>query len=228
MSADLSIQERLLEMQDEGYRDFHSKLIPNIDPARVIGVRTPQLRAYAKELHETDAAQTFLSELPHKYYEENNLHAFLIGQMRQPARVFSHLELFLPHIDNWATCDALRPKVFKRCRPELLTHIFIWLESEHTYTVRFALEMLMIHFLDESFEPSFLELAAAVQEEDYYVRMMVAWYFATALAEQYESAVPYLEERRLERWTHNKTIQKAIESYRITPEQKSFLRTLRY
>lgn len=221
------ISRRLFEMQDKSYRAFHSKLIPNIDPALVIGIRTPQLRAVAKAFSKMPQAAEFLSSLPHTYYEENNLHALLIEQMKTPDEVFTALDAFLPYVDNWATCDLLRPKVFPQCRERLLQHIYIWIQSDHTYTVRFGLEMLMVHFLDEAFRPEYLELAAAVKGEDYYIRMMVAWYFATALAKQYDAAVIYLQTHKLNHWTHHKTIQKAIESYRITPEQKAYLRTLR-
>jgi len=221
------VVQQLFAMKDEAYHEFHSRLIPNVDPDVVIGVRMPQLRTFAQRLAGTPAETEFLVKLPHRYYEENNLHALLINGMKDPEQVFSALECFLPYIDNWATCDSLRPKVFKHCRTELLEHIRIWLKSGHTYTVRFGLEMLMVHYLDEDFCPEYLEMAAKTAGEDYYIRMMVAWYFATALAKQYESSVGYLENKVLDRWTHHKAIQKAIESYRITPEQKEYLRTLR-
>ena len=221
------VTRQLFAMQDKDYHDFQSKLIPGVDPDLVIGVRVPQLRAYAGRLAGTSAEAEFLATLPHRYHEENNLHAFLINRMKDPDQVFTALDRFLPCVDNWATCDSLRPKVFKRCRTELLEHIRIWLNSGHTYTVRFGLEMLMVHYLDEDFCPEYLEMAAKTTGEDYYIRMMVAWYFATALAKQYETSVVYLQDRVLERWTHNKTIQKATESFRITPEQKEYLRTLR-
>lgn len=228
MNISEQVREQLFIMADEGHRAFHSKLIPNIDPALIIGVRMPQLRAYAKQFGKTPEARSFLSVLPHTYYEENNLHALLIEQLQAYDQLIAALDAFLPWVDNWATCDLLRPKVLKQHRSGLREQIRLWLASEHPYTVRFALEMLMVHFLEEDFCPEYLSWAAELDREEYYVRMMVAWYFATALAKQYDAALPFLQERRLARWTHNKTIQKAVESYRITEDQKNYLRTLRY
>jgi len=221
------IKSRLFALRDDGYRTFHSRLIPNVDPAKIIGVRTPDLRTYARELSGTLQAKHFLQDLPHFYYEENNLHALLIEQMECSDDVFTALDVFLPYVDNWATCDILRPKVFPKCRDELLRHISEWLYSAHSYTVRFGIEMLMVHFLDDQFSPAYLDLVAKVQSEEYYVRMMIAWYFATALSKQYNAALSYLQSRQLEPWVHNKTIQKAIESHRVTLEHKAYLRTLR-
>ena len=221
------IRQQLFAMQDTDYREFQVKLIPTVDPEKVIGVRTPQLRKFAKELSRNPDAERFLEDLPHEYFDENQLHAFLISELKDFDSCILKTERFLPQIDNWATCDQLSPKVFKKHRPELLKYIKRWIGSEHTYIIRFAVGMLMQHFLDEDFDPAYPEMVAAVQSEEYYIRMMVAWYFATALAKQYESVLPYIEERRLEPWTHNKTIQKAIESYRITPEQKEYLRSLK-
>lgn len=221
------IRQKLFEMQDKEYRDFHAALIPTIDKERVIGVRTPNLRKFAKEMAKEPEIGVFLSDVPHWYYEENNLHAFMIEQIKDYQECLTAVEKFLPYIDNWATCDMLSPKVFKKHRKELLTPIGRWIASDETYTVRFGLGMLMRFYLDDAFEVRYLEMAASVKSEEYYVNMMIAWYFATALSKQYEAAVCYLESQRLDVWTHNKAIQKACESYRITKEQKEFLRTLK-
>ena len=222
------IQNLLFDRQDAAYRDFQSKLMPTVDPELVIGVRMPALRKLAKELAGTQLAEDFLQQLPHRYYEENNLHGLLISAIPDYGAAVAALEAFLPHVDNWATCDLLSPKAFRAHPPELPDQIRRWAADPHPYTVRFGLGMLMSFYLDGEFRPEYLELAAGVRREEYYVRMMVAWYFATALAKQYDTALPYLEQRRLDRWTHNKTIQKAVESYRITPEQKAYLRSLRW
>ena len=230
------MQKRLREMQDVKYADFQMALIPGKERERAIGVRTPQLRAYAKDLcraykkgdeavrHELDA---FIGTLPHKYFDEMQLHAFIISEIKDFDTCMSEVERFLPHIDNWATCDQLSPKVFKRHKQDLLLHIDRWLESDHTYTVRFGIGMLMQHFLDEDFDISYMDRVADIRSDEYYINMMIAWYFATALAKQYEPALAVLTEQRLDRWTHNKAIQKAIESRRITDEQKEYLRTLK-
>ena len=220
------IRRHLYDLQDSEYKAFNSKLIPNIEPERIIGVRTPELKAYAKSLKNCDVS-AFLSDLPHKYYDENSLHGFLIMGIKDYDRCIAAINAFLPFVDNWATCDQLRPLCFKKHRAELIEQIIIWLESEHTYTKRFAMGMLMAHFLDEDFKPEYLEWLAEIRSEEYYVNMMLAWYYATALAKQWEATLPYIENRRLDTWVHNKTIQKAIESYRVTDEQKAYLRTLR-
>ena len=222
------IQITLCALLDLAYQAFQSKLSPTMDPALVIGVRMPALRKLAKELAGTPDAEVFLKELPHRYYEENNLHGLLISALPDYAAAAAALEDFLPHVDNWATCDLLSPRAFRRHPPELPEQIRRWIRDERPYTVRFGLGMLMQFYLDGEFRPAYLDLAAGVRREEYYVRMMAAWYFATALAKQYDAAIPYLEERRLDRWTHNKTIQKAVESFRITPEQKAYLRQLRW
>lgn len=227
MSADKMIQNRLFEMQDLEYQVFQSGLIPTVERGRIIGIRVPQLRSFAKELGETKETAEFMKRLPHDYYDEDNLHACLIAQIREFDTVIEKLNDFLPYIDNWATCDMLRPGIFKKHLPELLVHIKKWVRSDHLYTVRFGLEMLMLFYLEDQFEPEYLDLAADVNREEYYVRMMVAWFFATALAKQYEFALPYLEGNRLSVWVHNKTIQKATESYRITEEQKNYLKKLK-
>ena len=224
------IREDLFSLQDKKYREFQAKLIPTVDPETVIGVRTPQMRNLAKRLYkETDSneLEAFLNELPHKYFDENQLHAFLISEEKDYDRCVAQVNAFLPYIDNWATCDQLSPKVFKKHRGELLSHIRGWINSDSTYTIRFGIGMLMQHFLDDDFKPAYPEMVAQVRSEEYYVNMMIAWYFATALAKQYETAITYIEEQKLDVWTHNKAIQKARESYRITPEQKEYLKTLK-
>ena len=222
-----AVRERLFALQDPAYRAFQAKLIPNQAPDSVIGVRTLALRALAKELSGSGEAAAFLEALPHPYFDENQLHAFLISVGRDFSAVLENVEAFLPHVDNWATCDQLSPRVFRAHRAELLPHIRVWLASSYPYTVRFAVGMLMAHYLDDAFDPEYPALVAAVRSGDYYVNMMAAWYFATALAKQYDAVIGYLEERRLPVWTHNKTIQKAVESRRIPEEQKTYLRTLR-
>ena len=221
------IRSRLFALQDVPYRDFQAKLIPTIDPETMIGVRTPALRQLAKELAKTDAASAFLSELPHRYFDENQLHAFLISGMKDFGLCIAETGRFLPYVDNWATCDQMSPKVFRKHRGELIREIKKWIRSDRTYTVRFGTGMLMEHFLDDDFDPAYPELVSRIRSEEYYVNMMTAWYFATALAKQYDSVLPYLTEKRLDLRVHNKTIQKAVESLRITPEQKAYLKTLR-
>ena len=221
------ISEELFALQDTEYQVFQSKLMPTIPPETVIGVRTPLLRKRAKELAGTPQAESFLHDLPHRYYEENNLHAFLIEQIRDYDTALAETERFLPYINNWATCDCFCPKVFAKHKEELLIPLRRWLGSDQTYTVRYAMGMLMRYYLDEDFQPEYLAWVAGVHSEEYYLNMMRAWYFATALAKQPDAALPWLTDRRLDVWTHNKTIQKAAESYRIPPEMKQQLRELR-
>lgn len=221
------IQKYLFKNQDIAYRDFQSKLIPNVDKESFIGVRTPILRKYAKELLKAGEVLPFLHELPHKYFDENQLHAFIISNEKSFDKCIDEVEGFLPFVDNWATCDQLSPKCFSKNKAELLKHIDLWLESGKTYTVRFGIGMLMSHFLDDDFEEKYLEKVCLVKSEEYYINMMRAWYFATALAKQYEKTLPYIENGALDKWTHNKAIQKAVESYRITDEQKAYLKTLK-
>lgn len=221
------ITERLLELQDLKYKEFHSKLIPNVSPQQLMGVRTPMIRKLAKELAGTKEAEGFLKELPHFYYEENNLHGCLLELIKDHGRCIRELERFLPYVDNWATCDMISPKVFQKHTEELLLEIKKWLASEHTYTVRFGIKMLMSFYLGDNFSSEYPDMVADIRSEEYYVNMMIAWYFATALAKQYDAVIGYLKDRRLDTWVHNKTIQKAVESYRITDEQKSALRALR-
>ena len=221
------IREELFRMRDTAYRDFQSKLIPTVDPERIIGVRTPELRKYAKELLKKGDVTPFLSDLPHFYFDENQLHAFLLSERKDYDQCMEEVVRFLPYIDNWATCDQLSPKVFRKHREELLAKIREWVRSSQTYTIRFGIGMLMQHFLDDGFEVTYPEMVAEIRSEEYYVNMMIAWYFATALAKQYEQVLPFLEGHRLDPWAHNKAIQKAVESYRITPEQKEYLRSLK-
>lgn len=221
------VQKQLFEMQDLKYRDFNAGLIPTVEKKRIIGVRMPMLRAFAKEYGKTEEAKEFLKVLPHQYYEENNLHGLLIEQVKDYDECLEELKRFLPYIDNWATCDMLAMRAVKKHLDIFIGEIYQWLESKHTYTIRFGISMLMRYYLEDEFRMEYPEKVAEVHSEEYYVNMMRAWYFATALAKQYEQILPFLEEKRLDIWTHNKTIQKAIESYRITPEQKEFLRTLK-
>ena len=223
-----AIVERLRVLSDSGYRDFQAKLLPTVAKSTIIGVRTPALRALAKELKGSELAASFLQELPHAYYDENQLHAILLSASKDYEECRELLERFLPYVDNWATCDILSPKVLRKQPEATLEAIQRWLGSTHSYTVRFGMEMLMSYYLDALFEPRFLAWVAADRSEEYYVRMMVAWFFATALAKQYEATLPYLEQGLLPEWTHKKTIQKACESYRITAEQKLYLRSLRH
>lgn len=221
------ILNRLESMKDVKYADFQAKLTPGLDRARFIGVRTPDLRAYAKELLKSGGYEEFLEVLPHEYFDEMQLHAFIISGIKDFDRCMELLETFLPHIDNWATCDQLSPAVFRKHKTELLPCIDRWLCSDKTYTVRFGIGMLLEHFLGDEFDPSYMDKVAAIRSDEYYINMMIAWYFATALAKQYDTAVEYLREGRLDVWTHNKAIQKAIESRRISPEEKEYLRTLK-
>ncbi len=219
------IKGKLFSAQDEQYKKFHCGLMPTVNPDTVIGVRMPHLRRIAKEIK--NEAEEFIAVLPHKYYEENNLHGILVGDIKDFDKCIFEINRFLPYINNWATCDMISPKVFKKNPERLMEHIRVWMKSEHTYTVRFAVGMLMKFYLDENFKTEYLDMAAETESDEYYIKMMVAWYFATALAKQYEKALPYISEGRLEIWTHNKTIQKAIESFRITDEQKKLLRKMK-
>lgn len=214
----VDIQQELFALQDLSYRDFHAKLMPTVDKARVIGVRTPKLRAFAKEFGKTEEAKEFLKVLPHQYYEENNLHGLLIEQIKDYPTLIRELNRFLPCIDNWATCDLLTVRVVKKHLDTFTEEVERWLASDHTYTIRFGIGMLMRYYLEEHFSLEYPEKVAKIRSKEYYVNMMRAWYFATALAKQYEAIFPFLEEKRLDAWTHDKTIQKAIESYRITQE----------
>ena len=221
------IQELLLARQDIKYRDFQAPLFPNIDKEKMIGVRTPDLKKLAKELYGSETANKFIETLPHQYFDENQLHAFLISLIKDYERCLKEVDRFLPYIDNWGTCDQLSPKVFAKHKDELIVDIKRWIKDKHVYTVRFAIGMLLGLYLDESFQEEYLELVSKVKSDEYYINMMIAWYFATALAKQYKTAIRYIEDKRLDPWVHNKTIQKAVESYRITPEQKDYLKSLK-
>lgn len=221
------IREDLFAMQDEGYKEFHKKLIPTVDSDRIIGIRTPQLRKYAKNLAKLPEKEVFLSVLPHTYYEENNLHAFLIECIKDYEEAMTQTERFLPYIDNWATCDSFSPKVFRKHPREVYKKAEEWIHHRETYTIRYGVGILMENYLEEEFQPEMLKLVSEIQSEEYYVNMMCAWYMATALAKQRDWTLPYLEEKKLSLWVHNKTIQKAVESRRIDKELKTYLKTLK-
>ena len=222
-----NVQTRLFELQDLKYRDFHAKLMPTVNKEKIIGVRTPALRVFAKKYGKTDEAKEYLQILPHQYYEENNLHGLLIEQIKDYDICLEELERFLSYIDNWATCDMLAVKVVKNHLDTFIDEVYRWMESDHAYTIRFGISMLMRYYLEDAFQMEYPEKVAQIRSEEYYVNMMCAWYFATALAKQYDKILPFIEKQKLDVWTHNKTIQKAIESYRITPEQKEYLKGLK-
>ena len=221
------IQKQLFELQDMAYRDFHSRLMPDIDKETVIGIRVPMLRKYAKSIAGTELAEKFIKELPHCYYEENNLHMMLITRIKDYDRCLLEIERFLPYIDNWATCDFPAPKCFENHKEDLLPVIKRWIASSETYTIRYGIGMLMRLYLDADFDPEYVRIVAEVKSDEYYVNMMIAWYMATALAKQWDAVIPYIEEHRMSDWVHRKTIQKAVESYRITDEQKRYLKGYR-
>lgn len=221
------IVDKLFEMKDESYKEFNKKLIPNVNEDLIIGVRTPELRKYAKEIFKSELREPFLQSLPHKYYEENNLHAFIIEEFRDFERVIYETERFLPYIDNWATCDMFRPKIYKKNADKLEGYIRKWIKSNKVYTLRYAIGLLLSYYLDSEFSSEYLSMVASVKSQEYYVNMMIAWYFQIAIAKQYNSAISYLENRRLDKWTHNKAIQKCIESYKISVETKEYLRGLK-
>ena len=216
MRAD-QLSDVLFQNQDEAYRQMQIRLLPNIAPDTIIGVRTPVLRGIAKELEDRAC---FLKALPHSCFEDNQIHCFLLEREKDFELVISEIERFLPYVDNWATCDQLRPRCFRKNRKGLRPYIRKWIASEEPYTIRFGIGMLMVHFLGDDYDKTLLELPAGVHSEEYYVRMMIAWFFATALAKQYDDALPYITAHRLDKWIHNKTIQKAVESDRVTPEHK--------
>ena len=218
---------RLFALRDAPYAAMQQKILPTVQAERIIGVRTPALRAFAKELYQNAGRDAFLAALPHRYFDEDQLHAFVISLEKDFDACVARVEAFLPYIDNWATCDQMSPKAFGKAPERLLPCIRHWLGSGSAYTVRFAIGMLMRYFLDGNFRPEYPAMVAAVRSEEYYVRMMIAWYFATALAKQYDAALPYLAERRLDKWTHNKAIQKSVESFRISDARKRYLKALR-
>lgn|SRR5574344_2389780 len=234
-NAEITLEKQLFTLQDKKYQLFQCKLMPTISAKKIIGIRTPVLRTFAKEIAGTSEAAQFIQHLPHTYYEENNLHAFLIEQIKDFDTAIQAVEEFLPYVDNWATCDSFKPRAFKNNSSSQETSLQValykkceeWIASGKTYTVRFGIEMLMNYFLDEHFTQESIRLVSRVRSNEYYVNMMIAWYFATALAKQYESAVIFLEKNKLDVWTHNKSIQKAIESFRVTDEHKAYLRSLK-
>ncbi|MBQ8092583.1 MAG: DNA alkylation repair protein [Clostridia bacterium] len=221
------IRNQLFEVKDEEYRQGQFKLIPNLEPDSFIGVRTPEVRRIARELIRRLDADAFLHDLPHKTFDENQVHALAVSEIRDYERCMAEVQRFLPYVDNWATCDQMIPKVFKKHKQTLMAEIRNWIHSDRPYTVRFAIGQLMHHFLDEDFDDICPAMVASVRSDEYYVNMMIAWYFATALAKQYDAVLPYLQDHLLSQWVHNKTIQKAVESFRITQEQKNELRKLR-
>ena len=221
------LYNRLKDLQDLKYREMQIRIIPTVAPESIIGVRTPDLKAIAKEIYKSGDYAGFLKELPHEYFEENQLHAFLLSGMKDYDACMAEVENFLPHVDNWATCDQMSPKIFRKHKEELLAHIKEWIRSDRTYTVRFGVGMLMEHFLDDDYDTMYPEMVAALRSDEYYVNMMIAWYFATALAKQYETVLPFIEMKKLDDWTHNKAIQKSVESRRITEEQKKYLKSLK-
>lgn len=220
-----SIIDSLFKLQDTKYQELQYRTIPNVES--IIGVRTPELRKLAKELYKNNNYKEFLEELPHKYFDENQLHAFIISEVKDYNECIEYINKFLPYVDNWATCDQMSPKVFKKHKTELLKEIKIWIKSKETYTIRFGIGMLMQYYLGEDFNEEYLKLVSKIRSKEYYVNMMIAWYFATALAKQYKETIKYIENKKLDIWVHNKTIQKSIESYRITNEQKDYLRSLK-
>lgn len=223
----MTLYGRLLEAKDEAYREFQARLVPNIPPETIVGVRTPALRALAKEVFEGEDREAFLRGLPHRYYEENLVHFFVLAMMKDFDACVRAVEAFLPYVDCWPVSDQATPKAFRKNRQRLLPYIERWIASEHVYTARFGLRMLMNEFLDADFRPEYLALAASQKGEDYYLKMMVAWFFATALAKQYEAAIPYFESRALDEWVHKKAVQKALESFRVTDAHKEYLKRLR-
>ena len=223
----MNIKERLFGLADVKYADFQAKLTPTVDRDSFIGVRVPDVRKLAKEIYKEGQYTDFIKDLPHKYYDENMLHGLIISEFKDFEACIAEVDRFLPYVDNWAVCDIMSPKCFKKNKERLIIKINEWAESSAVYTSRFGIEMLMSHFLDDDFKPEYTEIPAKVRLDDYYSKMMVAWFFATALAKQWDATIPYIINKSLDTWTHNKTIQKAIESYRISDEQKQYLKTLR-
>lgn len=226
-NIDEYVRYRLFEMQDLEYKAFHSKLMPTVNPEKIIGVRTPQLRKFAKEFAQKSDAKEFLEILPHTYYEENNLHGMLIEQIKDYDECVAYLDKFLPYVDNWATCDSLSPPIFKSHTAELYNDIKRWLKCRETYTVRFAVKTLMNRYSGEKFAPEHLDVAASAVREEYYIKMAVAWYFSTVMTFHFDEVCTYLQKHTLDTWTHNKAIQKAKESYRLSAEQKRYIEFLK-
>ena len=223
----MTLYDRLIEEKDDEYKKFQAKLVPNIPPETILGVRTPKMRKIAGEVFKSDYKDEFLSDLPHKYYEENLIHFFVLAMIKDFDECVRLVEIFLPYIDCWPVSDQATPKSFKKNHKKLLPYIKKWISSQHTYTARFGIRMLMNEFLGEDFKEEYLELVASKKSEEYYLKMMIAWYFATALAKRYDETLPYIENHVLDEWTHRKAIQKAVESYRVTDEHKEYLKSLR-
>lgn len=223
----MNIQKRLFELSDEKNADFSAKLTPGIDREKFLGVRIPASRKLAKEIIKGNEHKDFLNSLPHKYYDENILHSILISEIKDYDECIKYIDEFLPYVDNWAVCDTMSPKAFKNGHEKLMNDILRWVDSDQTYTIRFGLKMLMAHFLDNDFKKEYLEIPAKIKSNEYYINMMIAWFFATALAKQWDSTIVYIENGVLDKWVHNKAIQKARESYRITAEQKEYLKSLK-
>lgn len=223
----MEILHRLFEVQDKEYAEFQSKLMPTIPKEKIIGVRVPAVRKLAKQYIKDEESSSFLKNLPHKYYDENMLHGLLISEIKDFELCINEVDRFLPYVDNWAVCDIMSPKIFKKNKEKLIKKINCWTKSSKTYTCRFGIEMLMSHYLDEDFKSEYLEIVANIHSKEYYVQMMIAWFFATALAKQWEATVPYIVNNKLDKWVHNKTIQKARESYRITTKQKDYLKNFK-
>ena len=223
----MNIEKELFKLQDKKYRDMQITIIPTVKAETIIGVRTPELKKIAKELYKSNNYKEFINDLPHKYFDENQLHAFILGEIKDYDECLDSVNKFLPYIDNWATCDQSTPKAFVKNSDRLIGEIKKWLKSKETYTIRFGIGMLMRSYLDDNFKEEYLELVSKIKSDEYYVNMMIAWYFATALAKQYDSAIKYIENNKLDIWVHNKTIQKAVESYRVTDEHKDYLRSLK-
>lgn len=223
----MTLYDRLIKVKDSKYREFQIKLVPNVPSETVLGVRTPEMRKIAKEVFNSPDREAFLNDLPHKYYEENLIHFFMISMIKDFDTCVKDVETFLPYVDCWPISDQATPKVFAKNHQKLLPYIRKWIASDHVYTARFGMRMLMNEFLGDDFREEYLELVANKKGDDYYLKMMAAWYFATALAKRYEETIPYFEEQRLDEWVHKKTIQKAIESYRVSDEHKEYLKSLR-
>ena len=223
----MKITNKLFELQDKEYGEFQAKLTPGIEKNQIIGVRVPVVRKLAKEYIKDEESQEFLNTLPHEYYDENMLHGLLISEIKDYEKCIELIDKFLPYVDNWAVCDIMSPKIFKKNKDKLIIKIKEWLKSEHTYTCRFGVEMIMTHFLDEDFKEEYLDMVSKIHSEEYYVQMVIAWLFFFSLAKQWDSTIPYLENQQLDKWIHNKTIQKARESYRITEEKKKYLKGLK-
>lgn len=221
------LEKQLWNQQDKAYQQFHSRLVPTLNSKTIIGVRVPQLRKIAKEFMRREECSTFLDTLPHNYYEENMIHGIIISKEKDYQTCVMRLNQFLPYVDNWAVCDGLSPTILKAHPKEAEKQLQCWIKTKETYTIRFGIGMYLSYYLDEYFKKAHLKQVSDIYSEEYYVNMMIAWYFATALAKQWDATIPYLEKKKLSPWVHNKTIQKAIESYRITNQQKEYLRTLR-